>query len=532
MRYLGLLAALVLAAPGVEAGMAPKAARAASRIIVPGAPLTAPQSQIITIGPAGPLIVPEAPKIILPKPVIHKPEPQIVPAARALTPEEAAPQVLPAQEELQRLADSLAAPPQDQKRDPEPEAGALGGAFDGSRLNDAKPAVEYFAGGPLAPELPQVVAAARSLWAALLPSLYRRVPMRIVYDRSDRPETGHTWSPETGHTIEISPVSADSRGQVPTDFGGVGQTWVQQKIEQLMLMGHEYAHVIFDAAVGRTDNHQPASAYSAMTEGFALTAEQLLIERLLARPDAFGFKPQDAMDLAALASARRNWLAAADTHYAEGAQPWRLAFERGGDLGLRAFLSGLSPRRMAATQRSDPAYQLAVAEPDLLAAYLGPDADHPHRRGLEAFARAGRGDTLSEAEARLAADAIERAGPEGRWRLFERSLLADKHIPDPTAPAPPRSPGLRWWEPTPEPLSAVAPAFALARLSPAGAAELARFLAETVSSPGGLENLFVRPGPEERTTAVIAGAEALPWTESDHAVWTKALMAWVTGLSS
>jgi len=53
-----------------------------------------------------------------------------------------------------------------------------------------------------------------------------------------------------------------------------GSTFVQEKIEQLLQFAHEYAHVVFDAVVHKTDNHSPISSYAAMTEGFAVTLEQ------------------------------------------------------------------------------------------------------------------------------------------------------------------------------------------------------------------------------------------------------------------
>ncbi len=530
MGYFLLLLALIQPGSGTCASTVAEAGHAAPLIVLPGTPLSQPKGQLVLIDQGRSIIIPDTPKLILPNADILAPGPLIVLAARELTPEEAAPQALPSEDSLKKLTDSLVAQPQDQgpgqdARDGGAGPGFLGSSFDGSRMPDAKPTVEYFEGGPLAPELPRVTAAAQSLWSILLPRLYRRVPVRVVYDRSPDPETGHTWTPENGHLIEIAPVPADSRGQVPTAFGQIGQTMIQQKIERLMLMAHEYAHVVFDTAVRRTENHPPDSAYSAMTEGFAITMEQLLVERLLARPYALGFRPHDAMDFVSLASARQRWLAGMDTHYSEGAKPWRAAYERGGDEGLLSFLASLSARRMASIPRSDPAYQLAAGDPDLLSAYLGAAEDNPHRRGLDAFAKTARGETLSDAESREASAAIVRAGPDGRRRLFERTLLADKRIKEPAPQAPNSS--SRWWKQEPQVAVSVEPSFALARLSPAGAGELSRFLADTISSPAGVKRLFERRGLNAKTSAMLADAEALPWDPADLAAWTQALMSWV-----
>jgi hypothetical protein len=175
--------------------------------------------------------------------------------------------------------------------------------------------------------------------------------------------------------------------------------------------------------------------------------------------------------------------------------------------------------------RSDPAYQLALGEPKLLSGYLGRDAGSAARRGLEAFAKAARGEKLTEVEAMEASSSIDKAGPDGRRRLFERTLFADKRLRDPK----PAVQAANWWEKkTEEPVS-VEPVFALARLNPAAGAELAKFLADTISSPGGAARLFERAGPSEKMTAILVGAEALPWDASDKRAWDDGLMRWLTG---
>lgn len=511
MRRLLLLLILPAESLWAQAVTIKVAPPAASRVIIPGAP-DGKAGATLSYRPAPALAV-KTPDIILPKsPVISAPATRIVPASRPLSAEEAAAEKLPSREELKKLADSLGPAETVEAGDEETRrASALDSAFDGNLAAEAADwdeAAPQFARGPLAPSLPRVETAARSLMARLLPRLYRRVPVTTVYDRGENPATGHTWTPERGHRIEVAPVGADSRGEVASAFGLPGSTRVQQKIERLMEYVHEYAHVLFDAAVRREENHPPRSAYSAMTEGFAVGVERLLIERLLDRVPALGLTPRDARDLSALSSARRRWLAARDTHYSEGELPWRRAFENGGETGLLAFLASLSARRMISISRADPAYQLALGDPKLLSAYLGPDGSSAERRGLEAFAKAARGEALGGEEKREAERVIEQAGAEGRRRLFGRTLLSDKAVKEPR-PA--------------------APAFALARLSRSAAAELARYLTEIIRSPGGAARLFGRPGPNETLSAVVAGADALPWDEADRRTWMDALTNWLIG---
>lgn len=530
VRLAGLL---WLAAAPAFALQAEEAAKPVPGIILPGAPLGAlpgaapalilPQAGALTL-PSAQIIQPEAPKLVAP-------EAKIVTAARPLTEQEAAPDKLPGKGELAALAKSLS--PDADRDGGAPDAARaskLAAAFDGSLAPEAAHWDDLsadFARGARPPEPAVTLRAARSLIARLLPSLYRRVPAGIGYDRSEHPSTGHVWSEKSGHVIELAPLRSDARGDVESAFGAPGRARVQEKVERLMEVSHEYLHVIFDAVVGRRADHPMHSAYAAVTEGFAVGGEQLLVERLLDHAPALGLGPRETMDLSTLAAARREWLDTEDTHYAEGLLAWRDAYARGGLAGLSSLLASLSARRMAAVPRSDPAYQLALGDHELLAAYLGGDAAAPARRGLEAFAKAARGETLSAQESAEAAGVASRAGPEAWRRLFERTLLSDRRLKEPSA----ARAGGNWWEKDAEPAPSVEAAFALARLDPEAGAALARFLAATISEKGGAARLFGRPGPNPLLQAVAAGAEALPWDPASRKAWDAGLTRWLLAVN-
>ena len=533
MRRSFVFLLLPAAALHAQAQIIGSEAREAPRLIIPGAPIGRNAAPVILLTPSAPIVSLSAltPALIIPvAPVILAPAPMIIAAARTLTDLEAAPEKLPSQDDLRKLAASLA---------PAGEAGGAGAAdadrarsldssFDGKLAPEASSWNDVsaeFANGPLAPGLPTVETAARSLIARLLPSFYHRVPVTTAFDQSDNPATGHSWTPEKGHIVELAPLRADARGEVPSAFGAPGETRVQQKIEHLMELAHEYFHVLFDFAVRPKEDHPLHSAYSAMTEGFAVSGEQLLIESLLDKAPTLGLGPRDAMDLSALARARSQWLDVADTHYAEGVLSWRKAYDQGGAAGLLEFLSSLSASRMAAVPRSDPAYQLSLGDPKLLSGYLGRDKSSPARLGLEAFAKAARGEKLTEVETREASAVVDQAGAEGWRRLFERTLFADKRLKDSKSAV--RTDD--WWKNKSESAVSIEPVLALARLSPSAGAALARFLAETLSSPGGGARLFERPGPNEKLNAIVAGAETLPWGETARRAWNDGLMRWLTG---
>ena len=520
---------LMFAALGARAGVVESAPREIARIIIPGAgfgPASAPGLVLLPFAPTISISAP--PSIIVPAaPAILKPAAAaIIVAARPLTPDENAAGKALSGDELKRLADSLA-PARDGAETDAGRPAALDAAFDGKlapEASDWSDASAQFAAGPLAPSLSVVQSSALSLIARLLPGVYRRVPTRSAYDRSEHPATGHTWTPEAGHLIELAPVPSDSRGEVASEFGAPGRLRVQQKIEHLLEYAHEYFHVLFDDAVRPKKNHPAHSVYSAMTEGFAVAGEQLLVGRMLDLAPSLNLGPRDTLDLSAVSRARREWLDVSDNHYSEGIISWRKAYEDGGTKGVLAFMAALSARRMSAIPRSDPAYQLALGDPTLLAAYLGRDPAAPARLGLDAFAKAAAGETLTGDEARNAAEAAELAGPDGWRRLFERTLLADRRIKEPKA-----AEAGAWYERKTEPMAPVEPVFALARLSPGAGAALSRYLAFVISERGGALRLFERAGPNEKLAAILSGAESLPWDQADRKAWDDGVTRWLMG---
>lgn len=476
---------------------------------------TKPDLRLTMPGQGASLIVPEAPHLVIPESkVVAAPTALIVPAVRALKPEELAHEKPLTGEALAKFVDSLTGGEgkraQDEKAEGESAAEALKAQFDGATRREEAHQLSavYFASPAEGPELGFVAKTARLLFSALLPRYDRPVRATVKFDDSKHPSTGHRWTRETGHVIEILPQGADGEGKVPTAFGLEGMEKVSRKVERLLLVVHEYAHAVFDDSVGRKEQYLTAAAYSAMTEGFAVTLEGLFIDRLTADPLAWGLSAQDASDLLKIRRAREQWLASVDTHYAEGVVPFSKAFETAGDEGVLAFVAKLSARRMTDVHRSEPAYQLAVSDPETLAAYVGRDAAHPLRAGFDAVAKLSKGEELDEAEEKAAAAALEAAGPEGRRRLFHRLLRVDLAVEDEDGGTPD-----------------VGLVFRLAALSPSAASELAAYLVATVEGPG-LGKIAGR-GPGPRMNAVIQGAEKLPFSDAQKATWLEKLTAFI-----
>lgn len=500
---------LLLAVPGFAAEIVKPAAPSAPSLII--LPETAQAKQP---SPAPALILP-------PSVAIAAPAALVSPEGKPLQTEASQPLVRPAsREDLARLTGKIA--------DPEARAPGLQSAFDGSRApaasawEDIRRPNVFFAAGPLAPELPIVEATARSIYQRLLPRLYRPLAVKSIYgDSKTGPDAGQYWSENEGHIIEITPAQADSQGMVESIIGTPTHP-VQQKIEQLAHYLHEFSHVLFDAAVRKQANHFRDSTHTAMSEGFAVTAERLLIEGLLANAPALGLSPRDALDLRRVHEARQRWLREEDTQYSEGEPLWRRAYESGGEDALRSLLSSLSVERLIQLRRSDPAYQLSLGDDELVRAYLGKDEGSLGRTGLDAYGKAARGERLAPEEAALAAKVVALAGKDGRRRVFDRvvrrSTLRTEGWGQVAWSAPP------WLRGS----DSVIPAFALADLNEDAKSELPEYLAEAARSPNGLDQIFERPGPSQRLTDVVSRAEKLSWKPADKAAWDAAIAAWLT----
>lgn len=378
---------------------------------------------------------------------------------------------------------------------------------------------ELAAPGPQAPDLAGLEAATRALFRRYLPELDRPLSVRFVYEDSMLGAGGgHTFTPEAGHEIGLTPGETDADGEVVSAFGPPGRTRVQPKIEQIATSVHEFAHAVFDEAVGRRVAARPRdSAYDAMTEGFAVKCERIVLQGMLRDADELGLSARDVADIQKILEARLLWLKTEDNAYAEGTPVWHLLHVEGGGAAMASFLESLRAERLMNVMRSDPVYQLSLGRPETAGAYLGDDSA-PLRAGLKAASAAAAGRALSPAEADLVARAVDAAGPAGRDWLIRRALLREVDfgadgwiVPAFLRRAPDLSAAL----------------FRLAALNQPLARRVAEILHWAASTPEGLRRVFEVPGPSARFMAVVAEAEKLPWSAPAKRAWDAAVLRWM-----
>jgi hypothetical protein len=392
-------------------------------------------------------------------------------------------------------------------------------------ISVAPPLAGAFAGtGPAAPALPELDGMTRALFSRYLPSLYRPLPVRYEYGESKLGGGGgHNYDPETGHQIVIMPGKADERGDVKSAIGERHKIRVQAKIEQIITSVHEFAHAVFDDATGAKVADRPdATAFDAMTEGFAVKVEQLVLAGMLRDERELGLSARDAADIRAVLAARRRWLAEEDTHYAEGTPVWDKAHDVGGEKAMAELLSSLKAKRLMEVRRADAVYQLSLAGPETARAHLGEGGPAPLRAGFDAAARAAAGRAVTPAEAASASAAIDAAGPEGWDWLIRRALSRESDFGEPDQPM--------WIVPVflrrGEDLAAAL--FRLAALNRGLAGRTAAHLAGMAARPDGAARVFEERGPTARLSVVVSGAEKLPWTAAAKRRWDAAVRRWTT----
>jgi hypothetical protein len=384
------------------------------------------------------------------------------------------------------------------------------------------PAPVALAAGAEAPALPELETTTRALLRRYVPHLYHDLNVRYMYEESKFGSGGgHSFDPATGHEIAMTPGEADADGNVFSAIGERDATKVQPKIEQIVTSVHEFAHALFDEAVRRPVAERPSTtSYDAMTEGFAVKVERLVMQGMIRDQKELGLSARDVSDLRNILDARARWLESEDTPYAEGTPVWHRLHSEGGEEAMAAFLGNLKADRMMAVMRADPIYQLSLGSPETAGAYLD-DGAAPLRPGLEAAGAAAKGVALSPSDRDAAARAADAAGPNGRAWLIRRALARESDFGDSGEPM--------WIVPAflRRADDMALALFRLAAVSPALAQDVAAFLHAAATRPDGMARLLEERGATPRLMTIAAEAEKLPWTEAARKAWNEALLRWI-----
>ncbi|MFA5138580.1 MAG: hypothetical protein WC728_05040 [Elusimicrobiota bacterium] len=215
----------------------------------------------------------------------------------------------------------------------------------------------------------------------------------------------------------------------PGLFGAPIQRWVSRTIT----LFHEYAHGVFHEltpAISRGFNLPEndmlrADVAMVLDEGFAVTMELLLIDRMIADAGELGLTPEDVSDLRIRKKQRLHDMRYRKDHYAAGTYYFmHRLYKREGEDGILRFLKDLDMERLYTLFTYDPSYRLIQGSPELFEAYLTKSGDARLREGVDALAAyiAGGGDAagLKDVLRRVDRSALTRIA-----RLYRKASVAE-----------------------------------------------------------------------------------------------------------
>jgi hypothetical protein len=354
----------------------------------------------------------------------------------------------------------------------------------------------------------------RRLYTRLFPEVVADFPITVGYRRAEERNASQRRPDENGvHGItffgpDFTTHSTEDEN-VDSDLNVVGMPKLQvpRRIDSLVTFFHEMAHGVFDRAVPVPDRFRTSldSAFYALTEGFAVMLELVMIDRLSAARVEFGLSDADVSSLRASKRRRIQILRRVPNHLTEGTfHFWHGIYKRAGVTGMMQVLERLDPARVGALNRNSMEYRLIQDSPELFEALLTKDADQGPRRGFTAMHKAVMGNDLSEEEREAAADFLGRVRPSALRRLYSGTVG-----PRAVVGGSPEVAGLM---------------FRLSNLATRAPSELVESLLRWTADFRSLHALFLR-GPQW-TQTVLQGMEAAKMDADQRLDWNSRLALW------
>lgn len=216
-----------------------------------------------------------------------------------------------------------------------------------------------------------VAARCREVIQRFFPALYLELPLNIQLSDSGA-GGGYEWVqgvPRITLALGDSLVSVrEAQDQVLTAGPFGGDHLYRRGVVDLIFFVHEYAHALFDRFLGVPAETDVQCVSRALSEGFAVLLEILILDELSREPDGDAFY---RVDLEKRRRQRVEWLrrvldpdpAPALQAYAEGTEIMVGVYRQGGVEAVKSFLLGLNPARASALQRSHPDYRAAFPDP-------------------------------------------------------------------------------------------------------------------------------------------------------------------------
>lgn len=354
----------------------------------------------------------------------------------------------------------------------------------------------------------------RRLYARLFPEVPANFPIAVGYQRSAERNATQRRPDESGiHGITFFgpdfTTHATENELVESDLNvpGLPTLMIPRRIDNLATFFHEMAHGVFDRAVPVPDRFRTSldSGFFALTEGFAVMLEMVMIDRLSVARAEFGLSDADVAALQASKRRRIQILRRVPNHLTEGTfNFWHAVYKREGVPGMMRVLERLDPVLVGAINRNSLEYRLIQDSPELFEAFLTAGADQSPRRGFSAMHKSIAGKELSEDERLAAAGFLSRVRPSALRRLFSGML------------------GSRMVAGTPPEVAAMM--FRLSSLEPSVSRELTNSFLRWTNEFQSLHSLLMRGA--QWAAAVIQGMETAKMDENQRLDWNSRLASW------
>lgn len=232
---------------------------------------------------------------------------------------------------------------------------------------------------------------------------------------------------------ETAPSRSNEHERTLTPFSrnadknpGLFNLQIQRWVSRTIALFHEYSHGVFHEltpAISRGFSMPDSDMLrvdlaAAMDEGFAVTMELLLIDRMIAAARDLELTPADVSDLRIRKKQRLFDMRHRKDHYTAGTYYFmHRIYKQEGEDGILRFLKDLDMERLYTLFTYDPSYRLIQDSPQLFEAYLTKTGDARLREGVDALAAYLAGQPASPGDAAGLQDILRRVNVSALARI-------------------------------------------------------------------------------------------------------------------
>jgi hypothetical protein len=243
-------------------------------------------------------------------------------------------------------------------------------------------------------ELHQTV---KGLWQRFFPRVFVDLDIKPEFSLAEDDEAFYMRLPGKPPVILLESVKQLRRdrivAKVPAAFYEPSPVKgdISKGLRWTLFYFHEYAHAIFDWKVTAYKGYYSGrqTAFHTLTEGFALSMELALVDKLVEDRAALNLSDADVTSLKEHKRARIESLRRYRDEYTEGTlYYWHALYKRYGYEAVLGLLEHMDIERLALLKKSDTGFRLLQNAPELFVPYLtGQAGDAPWARALDKLAR-------------------------------------------------------------------------------------------------------------------------------------------------